>query len=58
MCEKMIDDITRILEVVQKWPPEVWLSDAGAYKLGYAALRRLFDTKLDFENVDDIRAGG
>src|SRR5258705_9644566 len=58
MRQKMINDIIRILGVVSEWPSEVRLSDPGAYKLGYAALRKLFDTKLDFENVDDIRAGG
>ena len=54
----MIGDITHILAVVSQWPPEVRLSDPGAYKLGYTALRKLFETTLDFENVEDIRGGG
>lgn len=58
MHQKMINDITFVLKAVGKWPAETRLSDPGAYRLGYAALRRLFDTKLDFENIDDIRTGG
>lgn len=57
MRQMMIGNITRILEVVGKWPVQVRLNDPGAYRLGYTALRNLFD-KLDFEKIDDIRAGG
>jgi hypothetical protein len=58
MRDRMIDEISRILVAAETWTADDRLSDPGAYALGYGALRSLFETKLDFENVDDIRAGG
>ncbi len=54
----MIQDIARILAVAQDWPANELQQDPGAYRLGYTALRKLFDTHLDYRNVDDVRIGG